>query len=71
MGELTTLPQASWLDFFGRRRRGKGGGEEKCEGKWRKREARKWKGQRAGEGKGKRGGKGGILCSCDISLRKP
>jgi len=30
---INNAPQASWLDFFGGRRRGKGGGERKWEKK--------------------------------------
>jgi len=60
LGELTALPQTSWLDFGERKRREKGrgkgsGGKERRRGQWKGREEEgKWKGKRKmGEWKGK------------------
>jgi len=73
LGELTALPQTSWLDFGERKRRGKGrgkgsGGKGKEKGTM-EREG----GGREGNGKEKEkwaNGKGRILCSCDFPPRK-
>ena len=80
LGKLTALPQTSWLDFGERKGRGKGSEKEKgrrgkCERERKRKRKRKVGEERRREkerkmNKRKREGKGGILCSCDFSLRK-